>query len=105
MLYDRLLLAIDRATRSLDESDASQQVAHDELVRAQRIVNELRITLDLDQGGEIAANLQSLYEWSHDQLVLANTGKNPALLPPVRQVISELREAWRTGVELGQPVA
>lgn len=108
MLYDRLLLAIDRTTNALDSVEASaadMSVAHDELVRAQRIVHELRVSLDLEQGGEIAANLSSLYEWSHEQLVLVNTSKDPRALAGVRKVIDELRTAWRDGVELAQAPA
>ncbi len=99
MLYDRLLLAIDRSSTALAGA-GDVNIAHDELVRAQRIVHELRVSLDLEQGGEIAENLQALYEWSHEQLVLVNTTKDPSGLTGVRQVIDELRTAWRDGVEL-----
>ncbi len=104
MLYDRLIVAIDRSTVAL-ESPSTYFIAHDELIRAQRIVDELRFALDLEAGQEIAANLLSLYEYSHELLVRANTSKDSSSLGTVRTIFVELRDAWRTGVELGTAAA
>jgi flagellar secretion chaperone FliS len=104
MLYDRLLVAVDRSMVAL-ESPSMHHIAHDELIRAQRIVDELGFALDLEAGQEIAANLLALYEFSHEQLVRANMSKDSSSLATVRTVFAELRDAWRTGVELNPAAA
>ncbi len=104
MLYDRLLLALNRSTTALASPDGDHELVHDELVRAQRIVDEPRFAHDLDQGGEIAANLRDIYDYSHEQLLLANTRKDATQLPSLIEVFTELRTAWHEGVERTQPV-
>lgn len=96
MLYDAALSAVGRARLSLADSLASGAVdtAHRELTRAQDIVLELQLSLDHQLGGEIAANLASLYDFCLDRLIRANVGKDPALLDAVESVLARLRDAW-----------
>ena len=92
MLYDGALTAITRAEQALTATQV--QTANTELQRAQRIVEELLVSLDTDRGGQIAGNLAALYDFCIDRLTQANLGKDPALLPAVRDTLSGLREAW-----------
>jgi|SRR2546421_7100144 flagellar protein FliS len=92
-LYDAALGAIDRA-RTLLEASASVETIHIQLVKAQRIVTELNVTLDHERGGDIAANLGGLYDFCLRYLVEANLTKDPAKLPPVTDVLRGLRQAW-----------
>ncbi len=94
MLYQGALTAIAVAEQTLADTAADQELAHRELVRAQDIVTELSLSLDHEQGGEIATHLASLYEFCSDRLVQANLRKDPSLLPAVRQTIGGLAEAW-----------
>lgn len=95
MLHDGLLAALDRAETALRIDD--RETVHTELTRAQAIVLELWSALD-PAGADVTANLTSLYEYAHRQLVTANVRKDFAPAEPVRLVFTELREAWR-GVE------
>lgn len=95
MLYQGALTAITVAEQALRGGpDGRTDVAHRELVRAQAIVDELALSLDLEQGGEIAVNLAALYDFCTDRLVRANTAKDPDLLPAVRQTLAGLADAW-----------
>jgi flagellar protein FliS len=58
------------------------------------IDNGLRASLDKKAGGEIAANLESLYEYMVGRLVLANLHNSPEMLQEVLQLLGELRGAW-----------
>ena len=89
MLYERVLVALDRCRVT-----ARPDVINAELQRAQDIVTELTVTLDRERGGDIAANLATLYEFCLDRLVRANLTKDLRLVEPVQQVITELRDAW-----------
>jgi len=63
-------------------------------VKAQRIVTELRVTLDHGRGGAIAANLDALYGFCLRTLVDANLSKDPSKLTPASDVLRSLRDAW-----------
>lgn len=95
MLYDGALAALLRA-RSADEEPSAARIetVNRELQRAQRIVTELRCTLDHERGGDIARSLAALYDFCQDRLVAANTSKQLDGLDAVERVLGELRDAW-----------
>ncbi|MEM9423444.1 MAG: flagellar export chaperone FliS [Spirochaetota bacterium] len=94
MLYDGLMKQIDLGTAELNKTHPQLDVAHNALTKAQEILNELQISLDLEQGGPIAQNLLSLYRFFSRTLMEANIHKNSDRLPMMRQQISDLRDAW-----------
>jgi flagellar secretion chaperone FliS len=101
MLYDGALSRITRAEVALE--DASPQLAHEHLTKAQAIVTELDVTLDRERGGEMAANLASLYDFCNDRLLQANVAKSSEGLRDVANVLQGLRDAWEQAC-LGAPV-
>lgn len=106
MLYTAGISAVTSAHQALVGSEpGSIERAHHELVRAQAIVTELTVSLDPDAGGEIAANLASLYDYCLDRLQQANLRKDAELLPSVRDVLAELAEAWDEVVRAPVPRA
>ena len=58
------------------------------------IVAELRNSLNLDEGGELAQNLDDLYDYMIRQLMLANAGSDASLILEVSRLLDELRNAW-----------
>jgi len=66
---------------------------HNNLVRAQEIVSELRNALDLRMG-EIAENLDRSYEYFHHLLVQANMKKDAALIEEGVGLMTVLRDTW-----------
>lgn len=95
MLFDRTLVAIARATQAAEPNGTpSLEIVNTELQRAQDILTELQVALDREQGGEIAANLDALYDFCIDRLVTANISKDVSGLGPVTNVIQSLRDAW-----------
>lgn len=53
------------------------------------------VSLNIEQGGEIAQNLLNLYAYCKSQLLEANLQKKAEFLKPVKKVVSELLEAWK----------
>lgn len=58
------------------------------------IIGGLREGLDLNQGGEIAANLDRLYDYMVSRLVEANISNEPALLDEVAGLLRNIKTAW-----------
>jgi flagellar protein FliS len=90
LLYERLVLDLDRAEAALRE----EQHAGRHLVHAQDIVMELLSSLDLTVW-DGAAGLQSLYTYLHGELVRANVTRDVDRVVAVRDLILPLRDAWR----------
>ena len=91
MLYDRLVLDLDRAAIALD-SDACE-TAHDCLVHAQDIINELRVALDFEVWPE-GRNLAAIYDYAIELLITANINKDAVIVATVRSLVAPLRDAW-----------
>jgi len=64
------------------------------LQRAMDIIDELRNSLNLKAGGEVAANLDRLYEYMCMRLMQANASNKPELLDEVSRLLNEIRSAW-----------
>ncbi len=58
------------------------------------IVEGLQASLDHDQGGELAGNLESLYDYMQRRLFRANTDNDVAALAEVADLLATLRSAW-----------
>ena len=74
------------------------------LQRALAIVGELRASLDLSRG-EIAENLDALYDYIARQLRLAHVPSNRANLAEVSALLGEIRSAWASIPPVAQPAA
>ena len=58
------------------------------------IVSGLRASLDKENGREIAASLDSLYDYMERRLVEANARNNPAGLDEVAKLMREIKVGW-----------
>lgn len=92
MLFDGAIRFANQGRQAIAEQDMEQ--ANVKLLRAQDIVTELMISLDLDQG-EIAENLYQLYSFIYELLVEANIKKDVNLIDQAVRFLTELRDTWR----------
>ena len=92
MLYDGAIKFGEQAKRGMNEDN--YELANEKLKRVQAIINELMVTLDMDQGGEIADNLYNLYEYMNRRLIQANIRKDPTIVEEVLGLIKEVKEGW-----------
>lgn len=96
MLYDRLLVDIDRAAASQDAGDWAAAGGH--LTHAQRIVAELSGSLTDAWDG--AADLRSLYTYLTGRLIGANVTRDRAITDECRTIVAPLRDAWHEAAAL-----
>jgi len=91
LLFDRLLLDVDRAASALTTADATAAAGH--LQHAQDIVAELMSSLDEDawDGGP---GLMSLYTYLFSALVDAGVHADAEKLAECRSIVAPLAEAW-----------
>jgi|SRR4051812_38417445 flagellar protein FliS len=96
MLFEGALRSLDRAEHGFaieDPSEANQTI-HNNLQRAQDILHELNMALNIEEGGQLASTLRSLYEYMDGKLHESNLRKSSEGLIEVRKYLSTLRNAW-----------
>ena len=98
MLYDRLILDIDRALIAVEAQNSG--AAHDALVHAQDIIAELARTLD-PTTWPAGNGLAALYVFVDSLLIDANVQKDPAIVAQCRELLVPLRDAWREAANRG----
>lgn len=83
-----------RLARGLDLPSGLPE-RHRALSRALAIVGELRASLDLERGGEIASNLDRLYGFVIDRLAEASVRRSDQPVEEALRVLEPLGEAWQ----------
>ena len=92
MLYDG---AIKNASFAVEHMKSGEiEKVHNCLIKAKNIVTELMATLNMEKGGDVAKNLQSLYSYMFSQLIEANMEKKTQPILVVIDLLKELRVAW-----------
>ncbi len=92
MLYDGALSRIAQARQRFLEGD--KVYGGIAVARAQAIIAELRKSLNLEEGKDIAENLDRLYQYIHEVLVKSLLEYRIDPLDEATRVLSELRGAW-----------
>lgn len=92
MLYDAALRFSAAACDAFTRQDIPARRAA--LSKTMAVVSELQGSLNMDQGGTVAAELDRLYTWMTDRLVDATLKQNVAPVLEVRKVLGTLRDAW-----------
>jgi flagellar protein FliS len=93
MLYDG---AIKFMKLAIAELEAGELAAKGQYInRAQDILRELNIVLDMEAGGEIAGNLRRLYAFMIRRLSEANAERDPQMIREVIGLMEELNQSWK----------
>ncbi|MCW2278801.1 flagellar export chaperone FliS [Heliophilum fasciatum] len=98
MLYGGAVRFINQSLQAIEQGNL--QEAHIYNLRAQDIVQELMITLDMQV--EISKSLMSLYDYIQYRLIQGNIKKDKESLIEARDMIQELRETWVEAVKIAR---
>ncbi|WP_338765787.1 flagellar export chaperone FliS [Massilia sp. METH4] len=94
MLYDGAIVALINAANHMKAGNIEgkgKAISH----AIQIIDNGLKASLDKEVGGEIARNLDALYEYMSARLLTANLQNQVEILDEVRGLLTDLRETWK----------
>lgn len=99
LLYEGAVKQLTLANSMFDENGKlpvrSIEAFGKAILKAQEIITELQVSLDMEKGGEIAKNLMALYIFFNRQLTDANIKKDKAIVESILKMMSELCESWR----------
>jgi flagellar secretion chaperone FliS len=93
MLYDGAIRFLKQA--AVAQRGGQHQMFLDRLRRGEAIIDELNVTLDMSQGGEVAARLRSIYLFCKRHLVEAHLKRDASHIDEVVRLLTDLRESWQ----------
>ncbi len=94
MLYEHALRALEDARRSLAAGDIEARAKA--INKTIAIISELHGSLNHEAGGEISAQLASLYSYMSYRLTIGNLQQKAEPLEEVEKLMRTLAEAWDT---------
>lgn len=96
MLYDGAIKFCNIAIMAIEKGEVEK--AHTNILKAGRIIDEFRITLDTSY--EVAADFERIYIYISARLVEANVNKDIEILEEVLTHIRSLRDTWKEAMAL-----
>jgi flagellar protein FliS len=96
MLYEGTIRFLERALGGFKLEDPAEynETISNNILRAQDIIFELNVTLNIEEGGELAATLRGLYDYMGRKLMEGNLKKDEAPIRDVLGRVKVLRDAW-----------
>ena len=91
MLYDGAIRFLNQSVAAMHAG--ARDKAREKMRRAEAIVDELNISLDMSHG-EIPQSLREIYLFCKRQLHTANVQAEPARIDAVTKLLADLRESW-----------
>ncbi|MDZ5471978.1 flagellar export chaperone FliS [Bacillus sp. 31A1R] len=98
LLYNGCLKFIKLAKKAIDERNIEQRNVN--LVKAQDVVQELMLTLNMDV--EISKSMLQMYDYIHHRLIDANTKNSLEILDEVEGYVTEFRNTWKEVIQLSK---
>ncbi|GGK72740.1 flagellar export chaperone FliS [Amphritea balenae] len=92
MLLEGALTALAKAKGAIDRSEI--EVRTEQLNKASDIVLGLKDFLDLENGGEVAENLDALYDYMVRTIMQANRENNGEQVQEVMNLLLEVKTGW-----------
>src|ERR1044071_5854798 len=80
----------------LYQGDIAEKGKH--ILRVNDIVSQFMASLDYEIGGELAQNLEGLYRYMLDQMLVANVKNDPKPLEVVASLLITLKQGWEEAV-------
>lgn len=106
MLYEGCIRFLNCALSGFEIDDPAQmnQTISNNIIRAQDIIFELNVTLNIEAGGELAMTLRRLYDYMDRRLMQANLRKDDGIIREIVGRVAVLRDAWSQMLQgQGQP--
>lgn len=92
MLYDGIIRFLGSAIINIEKGDIPEKA--NLIIKVVNIIDYLQSCLDKERGGEIAENLNRLYEYMLVELTQANLKNDANKINDVMKLIKPIRDAW-----------
>jgi flagellar protein FliS len=92
MLYDGVLSHLSEATAAVERGDLVTRSAA--VSRSLSIIGALQSTLNVEEGGAVAIELDRLYTYASQRLIDVTTKQDFKALTEVHKLLTTIRDAW-----------
>jgi flagellar protein FliS len=92
LLFDGAIRYIEQARPALEQKNYQQ--SHTLITRAQKIVNQLLVSLNKELAPELCSNLAAVYTYVYRRLMVANTSHTVGALNEAAKLMKYQRETW-----------
>lgn len=100
LLYDAAINFLNKSKVSLEQHD-NEQFSKD-ILNCRNILLEFMNTLDMENGGNVAETLYSLYRYYHMVLVKSEMSQNVEGIDEVLRHLINLRGTWHRAIEIAK---
>src|SRR5438045_203908 len=98
MLYNGCLKCIHIAKATISEENI--EVKNTNIQKAQKIIQELMVTLNQDL--EVSKSMLPLYDYLYRRLVEANIKSDAAILAEVEEFVTDFRDTWKQVIQINR---
>lgn len=98
MLYNGCLKFIASARKAIQEKNIQEKNTN--LLKAQKIIQELMVTLKMDY--EVSKNMMALYDYIHRRLIEVNLKNDLEILAEVEGYVTEFRDTWKEVIQINR---
>lgn len=98
MLYNGCLKFIAQAKKAIEDKDV--EARNTNLLKAQKIIQELMITLNMEY--EVAKSMMTMYDYIYGRLVEANIKSDISILEEVEGYVKDFRDTWKQVIQMNR---
>ena len=98
MLYNGCLKFLGKAKVAISEKNVQEKNVN--LQKAQKIIQELMVTLNMDI--EISKSMMQMYEYMNHRLIEANIKNDVQAIEEVESYALEFRDTWKQVIQLNR---
>lgn len=92
MCYEKAILCLNQVKMHIREQEYQKKAV--KVKKALDIINELQTALDIEKGELIAKNLDSIYSYLTNRILLGDIQKNLSVFDECVNILEELKAAW-----------
>jgi len=96
MLYNGCLKFLTKAKQAMENKNIQDKNTN--IQKAQAIINELIVTLNMDY--DISKQMYPLYEYMNRRLIEANIKNDTAIIDEVVGLTTEFRDTWKQVIQI-----
>ena len=100
MLFEKAIACLKESIKAIEDKEIEARWKANG--RAMEIISHLQMTLDIDKGGEIAANLDRLYRYMLSRLPKVDIRNDAQAAQEVIELLEPLRDSWRELAKQGE---
>lgn len=98
MLYNGLVKFLMQAMNNVEKKEVEK--AHTCIVKAQNIITEFKVTLDMKY--PVSETMYLLYDYMNQRLITADIKKDNEILEEVLNLAKEFRDTWAQAMKLAK---